>query len=284
LALTNPGGQNLTISPTQIDTTLSPGGVGDGDITVINDGADAYDYTVYATPYHVSGEGYTRSFSASPTTGDVSAWLTLPKGLQHLDPHGTGKVPYSLRVPAGAGGGGYYGAIFVEMQPRPVVGSGVVTKQRVGVIVYLRVDGGVKESGRLASFMMDFWQFEAPVKAQARMSNDGNVHFKAKISEHIDDLFGTTKASIALEREILPGTTRRLDLIWDHPPDLGLFWVNGTATFLNRTEALGGHSLLVISTRAAVALGLIMLVLLISIVWWARGRRAARTNQAPPRA
>jgi hypothetical protein len=265
--------QNMTVSPTQIKPELDPGVTATGQISVINDGDKAYDFTASATPYHVSGEDYDQSFQVIPGAINAATWFTVPKQTYHLEPHATQIVPYSLAVPKNAQAGGYYAVLFFQTVPKPTESSGVQRQQRVGVVSYIKVKGATTEKGSVSSFEVDTFQPGKPVTALLRLRNDGNVHYTADINLRATDVFGAEKAKVQVTREVLPGTIRRFDLHWDKSPALGLFKLGGNVNMLGRNEALPSHYVLVISPVAFfILLGAFCLVA-ISGLWWWRGRR-----------
>jgi hypothetical protein len=268
--------QNMTVSPTQINPELAPGSMSQGQVSVINDGDKGYDFTVSATPYHVTGEDYDQSFQIIPGAINAATWFTVPKQTYHLEPHQSQVVPYTLTVPAGTQGGGYYATLFYQTSPKPSDSSGVQRQQRIGVVAYVRVKGDLVEKGSLASFDVDTFQPGNPVAAILRLKNDGNVHYSAEIQLRVTDIFGGQKAKVQVTREVLPGTIRRFDLHWDKSPPLGIFRVGGNVSMLGRNEVLPQHYILVLSPVAFfVLLGLFCLVAL-SGLWWWRGRQLGR--------
>jgi hypothetical protein len=278
-AATAPKGENITASPTQIQPALDAGATTTGDITIINDGDQAYDFKSYATPYRISGEDYDQSFTTGPGLPDVTTWIHLPATTFHLGLRQTTTVPYTITVPKGIAAGGYYATLFFQTLPKPVAtGSGIASQQRVGIVAYIRVNGAITEHGTLESFTAALLQKGAPVTATLRLANQGNVHYSADITEHITDLFGQPKGEVHVIREVLPQTTRRIILSWDKAPSFGLFRLNGVVDLLGRHEVLPARYVLVLSAGAFIAVSAALLLIVILAVWWWIGRRRpART-------
>jgi len=232
-AATAPGGQNLTASPTQIQPQLDAGASTTGTITIVNDGIKPYDFKSYVTAYRVAGEDYDPSFPpGSGRASDPVSWVHLPAQIFHSHPGQTTAVPYTIIVPAGTGGGGYYAVLFFETIPQTAAGSGVASTQRVGIVAYIRVNGSVALRGSVAGFTVRPLQPGPPLTSELRLKNDGNVHYLADVTEHVADPFGRPKATIHVQREVLPGTTRRFILAWDAAPAFGLFQVSATVNLL----------------------------------------------------
>ncbi len=241
-------GLSMTMSPTSLRYELDAGKSASGSLTLINDGTEAYDFKVYSTPYNVSGEDYIQSFQLKPAQTNVASWIKTSQVPLHLEPGKHVAVPYEISVPSGVGPGGYYAVIFTETKVEPKGTSGVASKKRVGAILYLRVNGAVDEQGRLLSFKTDFWQTEPPLKTTLRLSNEGNVHYQADASIYVADLFGNVKAKLQTSHVVLPQTIRKISQEWKGAPSFGLFRVYGSVNMLGRTENLGTHYVLIMSS------------------------------------
>lgn len=236
-ATTHAASGGLTISPTSVDVTVAPGGTYKGEMLVMNQGELDVAYSVYATPYSVTGEEYKPYFSPIKGATDITKWFTFNKSGNDSLKIGTQEsIPYTITVPKDVGAGGYYATIFAETSDKGGA-AGVVTRKRVGMIVYLRVSGSVKESGSVNSWNVD-WLQQAPLRANVKVANAGSVHFKAKVHVSVSDLFGAKKFSYEREPEILPQKLRDVPIIWENGATYGLFKVSGEVTYLNKTEQL----------------------------------------------
>jgi len=226
----------LTISPTSVDVTVAPGGTYKGEMLVMNQGELDVAYSVYATPYSVTGEEYKPYFSPIKGATDITKWFTFDKSSNDSLKIGMQEsIPYTITVPKDVGAGGYYATVFAETSDKG--GAGVVTRKRVGMIVYLRVSGDVKESGSINSWNVD-WMQQAPLRADVKVANTGSVHFKANVHVTVSDMFGSKKFSYERSPEILPQKLRDIPISWENGATYGLFKVSGEVTYLNKTEQL----------------------------------------------
>lgn len=277
-----PAGLSLTLSPTSLRYELDAGKSAGGSLTIINDGTEAYDFSVSATPYNVSGEDYRQSFALKPDQTDVSKWVKVSAIPYHLEPGKHVEVPYDIKVPNSVGPGGYYAVIFAETSIPPQSASGVTSRKRVGSVLYLRVNGPADERGRLESFDANFWQTEPPLRTSLRLSNQGNVHYQADVSVYVSDLFGNVKARLITSHIILPQTIRRIDQAWPGAPAFGLFKVYGKVNLLGRTESLPTHYVLVMSSLFfVIAVVFITLIGITSLALLLK-RRHPRNKKAQP--
>lgn len=263
-ATTHAASGGLTISPTSVDVTVAPGGTYKGEMLVMNQGELDIAYTVYATPYSVTGEEYKPYFSPIQGATDITKWFTFDKSSNDSLKIGTQEsIPYTITVPKNVGAGGYYATIFAETADKGGA-AGVVTRKRVGMIVYLRVSGSVKESGSIDSWNVG-WIQQAPLRADVKVANTGSVHFKANVHVTVSDLFGSKKFSYERTPEILPQKLRDIPISWENGATYGLFKVGGTVTYLNKTEQLPTRYVFVanLPMRLATAGALVAFVALI---------------------
>lgn len=95
-------------------------------------------YAADAEPAVGGGFGFAERDAAQEQVG---AWLRLEQETVTIPANGSVRVPYTVTVPPGTEGGEYVGAVVAE----PVVqggGSGVQSRTRFAMAVYLRVPGG----------------------------------------------------------------------------------------------------------------------------------------------
>ncbi len=261
--------ENMTASPTRIKAELEAGSSVTGQVLIINDGDTDYDFRVYTAPYRVSGEDYDPHFVTEPGAVDPSRWIQVPSQVYHVTANQRQAVPYTITVPAGTDSGGYYATVFYETIPKPAAGSGVQSRQRIGVVAYLGVAGGLRRQGSIVSFASHWLQKGQPLAATLRLRNDGNVHYSGNVNFKVTDLLGQTKADVVVSREVLPGTVRRFVLHWDRTPPLGLFRVGGSVELVGRTEPLPAHYVLVLSPLAFwISLGVACALAISALVWW----------------
>jgi hypothetical protein len=225
----------LTISPTSADVKVAPGGSYRGEMLVINQGELDVNYKVYATPYSVSGEEYKPYFTPIKGATDITKWFTFGRVGGPLKIGNQDTIPYTITVPKGTGAGSYYATIFAETEDKG--SSGVITRKRVGMVVYLRVTGDAIEKGSVATWDVP-WIQQAPFSATVKMANEGSVHYQAKVKVRVSDLFGGTKFTYERDPEIIPQKIRKIPITWEKGATFGLFKVDGEVEYLGKTEKL----------------------------------------------
>jgi len=231
----NAASSGLTVSPTSFDVELKPGASYKGEMLVINQSELDYSYKLYATPYSVSGEDYQPYFSPIKDAVDITKWFSLGKTASDLKVGNQDAIPFTITVPEGTGAGSYYATIFAETEDKG--STGVVTRKRVGSIIYLRVSGEAVEKSRIQSWDVP-WLQESPMKATLKIANEGSVHFSSKVKVTVSDLFGGPKYIHERDPKIIPQKVRNIPIIWEDGSTFGLFKVDGEVTTFGKTEKL----------------------------------------------
>lgn len=253
--------ESITLSPVSTRFAIDAGQQRTGEMTIVNDGRTDYDFIVYARPYWVANESYDPVFTKSSKQSDAYQWVRLPQTKFHAKAGGTVKVPYTIDVPGTAAPGGHYGVIFAETQPATTSeqGNSVERKKRVGMILYASVNGQTINKGEPLGNQAQFWQIQPPMKATAKVRNDGNVDFVDKVTFAVKDMFGNPKYVVVKEYPVLPQTSRTIALEWPESPWFGLFKVEIQQKFLDK-ELTTSHYVLMMPRLLPVLLLVLLLI------------------------
>ncbi len=271
--------QAITITPTSIDKVIKPGETLSGSTQVLNQADTAFDFKVYSAPYSVNGEEYDPSFTPIPGATDVSKWIALKTAKTHLEPYSTSALNYTIKVPANAKPGSYFGVIFAETSSK-VDGTGVVTQKRVGTVVYIQVAGNAVRQGKVITWDVPWFQ-EPNLTETLRLENTGSVHYPAIIHTEVKDLFGNPKFTYTQQRNVLPEKVRKVVIKWEKTPALGIFKVDGSVDILGQKQPLSTKYVLVMSKSVQqgilIVVALIILYLIIRMIW--RKRKSKRSKK-----
>lgn len=242
------GAESITMSPTSQEYTIDAGKATSDTFTIYNHGSTAYDFIVYARPYSIANDQYDNpDFNSTKQNTDLYKWVQFPKTKFHVEPNTSVDVAYSVRVPAGTAPGGHYGVIFAEVQPeeKETSGNAVVRKKRVGSIVYTTVNGEVRLAGDVVDDgTIPFWQVQPPLSATVAVQNTGNTHFKNKVQLTVRDILGNVKYRVKKDYQILPSTTRTVEIAWENASWFGLYRVEVEQKFLDKTVKSEGFVLM----------------------------------------
>lgn len=263
----------LTISPTLIDQEIAPGSSYSGEVLVINQGELDYAYRIYASPYSVDGEEYKPYFIPIKGAVDVTKWFSFDNTGGPLKIGEQDTIPFTIAVPQGTAAGSYYATVFAETEDKGV--SGVVTRKRVGTVIYLKVSGQVSEKGAVDTWSVP-WLQKDPLTAVVKMANTGSVHYNAKVNVTVSDVFGGTKFAFERKPQILPQKLRRITVAWDNGATFGLFKVSGEVTYLGKTEKLPTRLVFVASLPMRILTIGIMLLFVASMTFLGMKRVARK--------
>jgi hypothetical protein len=193
-------------------------------------------------------------------------------------------VKYTLSLPKTTLPGGYYAVAFAQTQA-PKVANSITLNERVGEIFYLQAAGPVVQKGQLLSWASNIFQ-EPPLTSTIRLEDSGAVNFPATIHYLVKDAFGGTKYSLGTIKEVLPQTIRRVTIVWNSTPSLGIFKVTGTVSFLNHTHNLPTKWVLIMSRTvriyALLILGVLVLLIIVRVFYhliFRHGKRRSRNKK-----
>jgi len=275
--------QDITMSPTTVSQVIQPGTTVDGNFLVIDQGKSAYNFQVYATPYHVIGEDYTPDFTILPNAPKVVSWFKFSTAGESISPGQTKSVGYSITMPKNTTPGGYYAVAFAETK-FPQSGNSITLNERVGEVFYIEAAGPVVKKGQLLTWSVPFFQ-KPPLTSTMRVEDSGGINFPTTINVKVEDAFGQAKYTLATVKQILPQTIRRIIVPWALTPSLGLFKVTGTVSFLSTRTTLPTRWVLVMSPTVQLAFGLIALLIILIFVFgeWRKMRAKRQIKQETPR-
>ena len=240
--------QAITISPASTRLSINPGASTTETFEIINGATDGYTVDLSVAPYRVVGETYSPEFTQIPGTVDASQWVTLQQTTGFLDGYKVLSTSYTVSVPANTPPGGYYAVIFAQTSQERVNGaSGVIPHNRVGNILYITVNGDVKQSGSVTGNTIPLFQFSPSVPLNVKVANDGGVHFETKATFRITDITGKEVYKNEQERIVLPSTIRDISTSWVSTPPIGIYTVERSATAAGKTVTLDSKKVIVAS-------------------------------------
>jgi hypothetical protein len=239
------GNESITLSPVSQRYKVKQGETLSGTMTIVNDGKRDYKFTTYARPYSVSNEAYEPDFSTEAKNADAYQWVQFEQSSYMLKAGDSREVPYTIRVPNDAAPGGHYGVLFAETQPKgDSKGTAVERKKRVGLILYMTVNGTFKIGGDADDISIPFFQDRPPLTASQTVHNTGNSDFLVTTDTKIYDVFGGNKYENTKEVPVLPGTTRNITFEWESSPRFGLYKVDIATKFLDETSSKSQYVLI----------------------------------------
>jgi len=268
--------QSISLSPATEQVTVAPGSAVTKSLDVINSGSDNFSASLSVLPYRVTGTNYDPHFTQLPGTVDASQWVALDTKTVTVASLKLQTVHYTVTVPKNTAPGGYYAVIFAETANEATGGSGVVSHNRIGDILYITVSGSVKQAGSLSGASIPFFHVATSIDMDVDISNQGGVHFPSTATLSVTN-FSNTKTLFkgSYDRIILPQTVRQVTATWQPTSPIGIYQVHRQATILGKTDTLPVAYILVISPWFLIGFISLVLILLafLAQVWRHRLRK-----------
>ncbi len=204
--------QALTISPARAELTGDPGETIQGVFTLTNPLDTDQTYYTSVERFEAQGETGTPNFVASkeglPSWVKVTDKVVLKKGEK-------ASISYSVVIPKDADSGGHFGAIFLSTVPPSANGGEVSVGAKMGMLVFLKVTGEIKEKGGLSDFMLKAKSnilTSLPVEFKYRFTNEGNDRVRPEGEITITNTLGLETGKVDVNKtegsNVLPGSTR----------------------------------------------------------------------------
>ena len=217
-------GNAVTVSPPIIELDANKGDVINQSIKVRNESSITTTYYLSVERFVAGGEAGSPQFVAGEDV-DLASWITFPYANISIPAGQTVEVPFTITLPAYAGPGGHYAAIFLSTAPPEAAkkGSQVSIASRIGTLVLVKIAGEIKEQAEMVEFSTSAKTYDAlPVDFLTRVKNSGNVHLKPAGTILIKNMWGSVAAKVAVNEtggNVLPDQIRKFDSQWVKNPN-----------------------------------------------------------------
>jgi len=216
-------GQALEIAPPVINLTADPGqtivtqislrDISNGSLLVNGQVNDFVASGEDGTPkILLEDDGQANPYSLKGWVAPLSELLLKSKQIKNL--------PVTIKIPANASPGGYYGVVRFTATPPELKGTGVSLSASLGSLILIRVNGNVKENMAIEEFSVNHNGttgsiFEStPLEFVERLKNNGNIHEQPSGQVIITDMFGKKVAAVNINlppRNVLPQSIRKFN-------------------------------------------------------------------------
>ena len=213
-------GQALEIAPPVINLTADPGQTITAQISLRDISTSSLIVSNEINDFIAQGEtGNPKILLEGDEVSPYSlkGWIN-PLGSLTLKPKEIRSIPITIKVPADAAPGGYYGVIRFTGTPPDLDGTGVSLSASLGSLILLRVNGAATENMDLKEFSLNVSNktgtfFEStPINFVVRLENTGNVHEQPVGKATITDMFNNKIAIVNInlqKRNVLPKSIRK---------------------------------------------------------------------------
>jgi hypothetical protein len=208
----------LTVSPAKIEITADPGQTVRGEVELFNEQSETRTFYTSYENFESRGDSGAPYFTGSKS--GLATWMSAASEVT-LAPGERIQVPYSIATPISAKPGGYFAALFFGSQPsRGTEGGEVTIGGKIGVLILLRVAGEVEESAGLVDFgAKDGTRVfsSLPLTLEYGFNNTGGDRVVPRGEIKIKNTIRLTSATLLAndhEGSVLPGSTRRFEVVW----------------------------------------------------------------------
>lgn len=208
----------LTVSPVVIEHEADPGDEIVGTIKLHNEGSAKETYYPSVQDFVGSDESGTPKFVGVNEGHSLVGWVKFNRADVGIDSGDGELVVYTIKVPADAQPGGYFGGILFSTSPANQQ-NGVGAVGATGPLLLVRVSGNVTEKASIASFAASQESGTSlPVDFKVRVANEGTVHVKPSGVIRVTNMFGGVSAVIPVNANggnVLPGGARVFNESWE---------------------------------------------------------------------
>lgn len=209
----------LTISPVRMEIAGDPGQTLRGEIELFNEQGEAKTFYSSSQNFEARGESGAPYFLPDTNKG-LASWIKVQESVV-LKAGERKTIPFTIQIPQGTEGGGYFAAIFWGTSPPGRQGGEQVSVSgKLGMLILLSVTGELKEGGGLLDLKIDEGRRVVsffPITFAYRFSNDGSGRVQPIGELKIKNLFGLTAATLNANSgngNVLPGSIRKFTVVW----------------------------------------------------------------------
>lgn len=205
----------------------------------------------------------------------LASWIVLSPNSRVLKAGETSVVNAVITAPADALPGGHYAMIThtptAQKGPRAEGGelpSASVVSQRVGTLLYVKVDGPINEEAIIRGFKMPQLTEYGPVPFDFVVENLSDIHITPRISVDFYNIFGRKVDTIILEsNNIFPLMNRSFSGQWNRVWGVGPYQAQITMSYGQGGQlAVAKTAFWLIPYRLILAASVIVLFILATIV------------------
>ena len=260
------GNNAITIIPPKFELFANPGDTLVEQIRVRNETDFPVTYSVISEDFTTSGEeGHVvLEEDESINSFSLASWVEAEAKELVLQPQEEKSFSFAINVPRDAEPGGHYASILLQTGGDSKTPGAASVAQRVGSLVLLRISGNVVEEASIESFSAPTYLEKGPVPITLRVKNNGNAHIRPQGTLIIKNMFGQKVDEITLDsRNVLPGSVRKMDTIWDKPGILGRYTATLVSTYGQQNQTMTAAVSFTVASKTVLIVGGIILVALI---------------------
>ena len=181
-----------TASPPRLELETLPGNTLQETLKITNSSDKTQTYKITTTDFIVNDQEGTPIPVLKEVSGrwSLSSWLTTTPNTVSVEPRQSVLITLQVNVPKDALAGGHYAMVTYEPTiPEELNLTGSAISQKVGTLVYLKVQGDITEAVYLKDFSVAKKWFEyGPIDINISIENLGDIHLKPQGSLTVTNL------------------------------------------------------------------------------------------------
>jgi len=218
----------LTAIPPRLgdDGSLSgdPGSTIQAQVRIRNNSGESITVDTLAEDFIIGDDGITPvAVNEQPNSlWSLASWLQLANTRNTIGPFGSATIPVIIQVPDNALPGGRYAMIMHQPASAADQATSGETagktgiSQRVGTLVYFRVNGDIKEAATIRNIKLPFLTEFGPVPISFELENMSDIHIQPLTKITIRNMIGQTSEVLEVNtKNVFPYTSRSFEAEWD---------------------------------------------------------------------
>ena len=201
----------------------------------------------------------------------LSQWIQISQPSNTVEPGESVTVPFVVQVPQDAVPGGRYAMVMHQIAGATgslagQTGGQTGINQRVGTLVYLRVDGPVTEDANIRNLTLPTLVEFGPVPISFEIENLSDMHIRPAPVISVTNWLGREVGSFTAESQnVFPFSQRKFETSWEHVWGFGRYTVNVSASYGESGKVAMATSSFWIIPYTLIGGGLLLLLALIGI-------------------
>lgn len=277
------GGNGLRISPVISNITIAPGKTGVVDVTITNVQTVAAQLQAIINDFTASpDESGNPDIIVNPNqyapSHSLKRFVQPITDIINLAPGESVVVPVTIKVPAGAAGGGYYGLVrFSPAGNQSQSGKNLSLAGSVGSLILLTVPGNIVHNLSIASFDVEsggsaktIFFSSKNISAVVRFNNQGNIQEqpfgRILIKKGSTQVFSGQVNNVSPRGNVLPGSIRKFSVTLSKVGSLGEYKAEGNFGYGTNGQLLSAQTTFyVIPLYLIILAAIILIVILLAI-------------------
>lgn len=217
---------DFVVGPGKAEVQVKPGQTMVYEISVANRISDNRTFEINIEDIAGAEDGSRSVVLLGDETGPYTLknYLSVPQRTFTLDLGERARIPITIKVPADAEPGGFYGSVLVstvresgQNDEAETVRSPIIA--RIGTLFFVTVPGDIKYEGETKELTLvdkKWWYERGPIELAIAYENKGSIHLNPYGELRIKNLFGEEVGFVELEPWFaLPKSLRSREVTWD---------------------------------------------------------------------